>query len=408
MYQCDQNRLEEKISTFRRFSEDETRGVTRLSLSKEALMAREELVRRCAALGMEVKTDDMGNIYATLPGTESGLPAILSGSHLDSVREGGNYDGTLGVLTALEAVETIVREQIPHRHPITLAVWTNEEGARFDPCMMSSGVLTGKFSREEMLASKDMEGVTFGEALAASGYEGSDKNRATAQNSHALVELHVEQGPVLWSEKKQIGVVEGVVGMVIYELTVLGQSDHAGTTPMQYRRDAFYGAAKLLCWLHEKLDELDEKLVYTTGRIQAHPNIHTVIPDRVTFTLDARHQDEQVLAQVREIVESAPKEMEGCQVEKKLLWSRTTVPFRKELVDMVEENAGKLEYTLKRMYSGAGHDAQYLAEMIPTTMIFVPSVDGHSHCKEEFTPLEDCIRGANVLLNTLLQIDREF
>lgn len=408
MYRCDPNRLEEKIAAFRRFSEDETRGVTRLSLSKEALQAREELVKRCVALGMEVKTDDMGNIYATLPGTEPGLSAILSGSHLDSVREGGNYDGTLGVLTALEAAETIVREQIPHRHPITLVVWTNEEGARFDPCMMSSGVLTGKFSREEMLASKDPDGMTFGEALAASGYEGSVQNRATARNSHALVELHVEQGPVLWSEKRQIGVVEGVVGMVIYEMTVSGQSDHAGTTPMQYRRDAFYGAAKLLCWLHEKLDELDEKLVYTTGRIQAHPNIHTVIPDRVTFTLDARHQEEQVLAQVRKIVESAPKVVEGCQVEEKLLWSRATVPFHKELVDMVEENTRKLGYTLKRMYSGAGHDAQYLAGMIPTTMIFVPSVGGHSHCKEEYTPLEDCVRGADVLLNTLLQIDREF
>ena len=408
MYRCDQNRLKEKISVFRRFSEDETRGVTRLSLSKEALQAREELVKRCKDLGMEIRTDDMGNIYATLPGTEPGLPAILSGSHLDSVREGGNYDGTLGVLAALEALETMAREGISHRHPMTLAVWTNEEGARFDPCMMSSGVLTGKFSREEMLASKDPEGVTFGEALAASGYEGSARNRATAQNSRALVELHVEQGPVLWSEKKKIGAVEGVVGMVIYELTVSGQSDHAGTTPMQYRKDALYGAAKLLCWLHEKLDELDKKLVYTTGRVQAHPNIHTVIPDRVTFTLDARHQDEGVLAQVRSIVEAAPKEIEGCRVEKRLLWSRATVPFQKELVDMVEENAGKLGCSVKRMYSGAGHDAQYLAEMVPTTMIFVPSIEGHSHCKEEYTALEDCAKGVDVLLNTLLQMDREF
>ncbi len=407
IYHCDRKRIQEKIETFHRFGDRGKGGVTRLSLSPEALQAREEFVRRCRRLSMTVKTDDMGNIYAALEGGDHTLPAIMSGSHLDSVRDGGNYDGTLGVLTALEAAETIVTEKIPHKHPITLVVWTNEEGARFDPCMMSSGVLTGKFIKEDMMRSKDEEGVTFGEALHDSGYEGAEENRASKENTKAYVELHIEQGPVLDAENMQIGIVEGVVGMVIYEFTVFGQSDHAGTTPMKYRKDAFYGAAKLLCLLHEKLDKLDEKLVYTTGRISVHPNVHTVIPDRVTFTLDARHQDMEVLRQVMEIVEGTPKMMEQCRISHRLLWSRHTTPFDDRIVKAVRESVKELDYRAMSMYSGAGHDAQYLAKMIPTAMIFVPSVDGHSHCQQEYTKLEDCAAGADVLLNTLLRIDQQ-
>ncbi|MGI6012574.1 MAG: Zn-dependent hydrolase [Ruminococcus sp.] len=407
MYYCDRKRMQEKIEAFYKFGKERTGGVTRLSLSPEALAARKEFVRRCQEMSMKIKTDDMGNIYATLDGSGKNLPAIMSGSHLDSVKDGGNYDGTLGVLAALEMAETIVKDKIPHRHPITLAVWTNEEGSRFDPCMMSSGVLSGKFSREEMMQSKDEAGLTFEEALKNSGYEGKKENRASGENTKAYVELHVEQGPVLDGENIQIGIVEGVLGMEIYEFTVLGQSDHAGTTPMKCRKDAFYGAAKLLCLLHEKLDKLDEKLVYTTGRITSHPNVHTVIPDRVTFTLDARHQDMKVLGQVRETVESMPKVMEKCQISSKLLWERHTTLFDRKIVKSVEESTKELGCRAMSMYSGAGHDAQYLAEIIPTAMIFVPSVDGRSHCRQEYTKLEDCAAGTDVLLNTILRIDQE-
>jgi N-carbamoyl-L-amino-acid hydrolase len=399
-------RMEDKIVTFSKFGDTGKGGITRLSLSPAALEARDEFCKRCKALGMEIKTDDMANIYATLPG-DGDLPAIMMGSHLDSVIQGGNYDGVMGVLTALEAAETIVTEKLKHRHPITVVVWTNEEGARFEPAMMSSGVITGKFNKEAMLASKDVDGITFKEALEASGYMGEIENRMNPNDYMALVELHVEQGPVLEAEKKDIGIVEGVVGMINYEFTCAGQADHAGSTPMKFRKDALFAATKVIGYLHEEFDKLDSKLVYTTGRITASPNIHTVIPEVVKFTLDARHQDPEVIKQVVEIIKKIPTEIEKCQVSFKELWSRKTIAFYEEYVDFVEKNADLYGYSSMRLYSGPGHDAQYISDIIPSTMIFLPSENGHSHCEKEFTPLENCWKGANVLLQTILDIDRK-
>lgn len=405
MLTCNKERLEDKIKTFSKFGDTGKGGITRLSLSAAALEAREEFCKRCSALGMEIKTDDMANIYATLKG-EEGKPCIMMGSHMDSVKQGGNYDGILGVLTALEAAETIVKEEIEHKHPITVVVWTNEEGARFEPAMMSSGVITGKFDKDVMLASKDTDGVTFKEALEASGYMGETQNRASAENCRALVELHVEQGPVLENEKVDIGVVEGVCGMINFEFTFIGQADHAGTTPMKYRKDALYAAVKTIQYLHDELDKLDGRLVYTTGKISAHPNIHTVIPDMVKFTLDARHQDPEVIKQVIKIIKTIPKVVEKCEASYSEAWSRKTVKFHPQFVDYVEKNAKGYGYKAMRIYSGPGHDAQFVTDIIPTTMIFVPSEKGHSHCEKEFTPLDNCLKGANVLLKTILDIDK--
>lgn len=404
-YSCSPERMDEKIKTFSRFGDTGGGGITRLSLSEEALAARDEFCRRCRALGMDIKTDDMANIYATLPG-EAELPAIFSGSHMDSVIQGGNYDGILGVLSALEAVETIVTEKISHRHPITIVVWTNEEGARFDPAMMSSGVITGKFKKEDMLKSTDKDGVTFGEALAASGYAGPASNRMKPESVKGFVELHAEQGPVLDDAGVDIGIVQGVMGMVNYEFCLTGQADHAGTTPMKYRKDALFAAARVIIMLHEALDKLNPALVYTTGRITAEPNIHTVIPERVRFTLDARHENPRVIQQVVEVIRSLPGQVAGCTLDYKESWARSTVEFYRPYVEMAARAAGAFGYTVHPMYSGAGHDAQYAASVVPTTMIFVPSVDGHSHCEKEFTPLENCIKGVNVLLQTLLDIDK--
>lgn len=403
---CSLERMEDKIKTFSKFGDTGKGGITRFSLSEEALAARGEFVKRMKAIGATVVTDDMANLYASVPGSED-LPAIYSGSHMDSVRQGGNYDGILGVLTAMEALETIVKEKIPHRHPITVVVWTNEEGARFEPAMMSSGVLCGKFDKAEMLASvaKDVPGYTFGEALEASGYKGEEKNRISPEKCTALVELHIEQGPVLEAEHMDIGIVEGVCGMINYEFTLSGQAGHAGTTPMPYRRDALYAAAKTIQYLHDELDKLDKKLVYTTGKISCHPNIHTIIPDEVRFTLDARHQDPEVIKQVLAVIENLPSVVEKCELTYAIAWSRNTVTFTPELVELVEKSAKEYGYSSRRIYSGPGHDAQFMIDMVPATMIFVPSVGGHSHCEIEYTPVENCLMGANVLLRTLLYID---
>ncbi len=407
MIQCNFERMEDKIKTFSRFGDTGKGGITRFSLSDEALAARKEFVKRMEAVGASIVTDDMANIYATIAGTED-LPAIVSGSHMDSVRQGGNYDGILGVLTAMEVAETIVKEKIPHRHPITVIVWTNEEGARFEPAMMSSGVVCGKFNKETMLASqaKDIPGYTFGEALDQSGFKGKEENRLDPSKTKALVELHIEQGPVLEAEGIDIGVVEGVCGMINYEFTFTGQAGHAGTTPMKYRKDALYAAVKTIQYLHDELDQLDGKLVYTTGKISAHPNIHTIIPDEVKFTLDARHQDSEVIKQVLEVIKNIPSVVEQCEVSYEEAWARKTVSFTTELVDYVELSAQECGYSNRRIYSGPGHDAQFAIDLVPTTMIFVPSMGGHSHCEIEYTPVESCLKGANVLLNTILHVDK--
>ena len=402
MYECDIKRMEEKITTFGGFGDTGHGGITRFSLSPAAIQARNEIKLRMTRLGLDFKTDDLGDIYCTLPGTDPDAKVIMSGSHCDSVRQGGNYDGILGVLTAMEVIETIVTQKIPHRHPIQLVVWTNEEGALYEPAMMCSGIICGKFKKEEMFASvaKDGSGKTFGQALSESGFLGEEKNRIEPSKTEALVELHIEQGPVLEAGGYDVGVVEGVVGMINYEFTFHGQADHAGTFPMPYRKDALFAASQALLFLHEEFDKIgDKELVYTTGKISCHPNIHTIIPDEVKFTLDVRHQNPEIIKKCVEIIKSMPKEWANCTMSYKEAWARNTVTFHKEWVDDVENAAQKLGYKSHKMYSGAGHDAQYLSEIVPTTMIFVPSKGGHSHCELEYSPVEWCWKGANVLLN---------
>lgn len=403
---CSEERVENKIKTFSKFGDTGFGGITRFSLSKEAIKAREEFEKRMRALGANIERDDIGNIYATISGTKEDLPRIVMGSHCDSVKNGGNYDGILGVIGTMEVIETIILEKIQHKHPITAMIWTNEEGALYPPAMMSSGIVCGKFNKEKMLNSKNYKGKTFGEALKESGYIGDEKNRLNERDYMAMLELHIEQGPILEDENKEIGIVEGVVGMVNYKITALGKSDHAGTTPMKNRKDALLAATSIIRYLHEEFDKLDEDLVYTTGEIICQPNIHTIIPNLVEFSLDARHKDKEVIQKVIEVIKTMPKEFDGCKVEYKEEWSRNTVDFDINLIKLVQKSTDEYGYRSKNMYSGAGHDAQYVAEIIPTTMIFVPSKNGRSHCEEEFTALEDCVKGINVLLKTVLNIDK--
>lgn len=400
-------RLDDKIKTFATFGDAGHGGITRFCFTEPDFQARAEFKKRMSAIGAEIVIDDLGDIYATLPGTEEGLPRIAMGSHCDSVRNGGNYDGILGVMTAMEVLESIVDQKIPHKHPITAMIWTNEEGSLYPPAMMCSGIVCGKFDQAEMLSHKSPEGETFGEALARSGYAGDAKYRLNSKDYRAMIELHIEQGPILEAEKKDIGVVQCVLGMCNYRIKAYGQADHAGTTPMPYRQDALHAAAQALLYLHNELDKLDSALVYTTGEIVCHPCVHTVIPDYVDFSLDARHESSEVIAQVVDIIKNIPKEFAKCRIEVQEMWARHTVYYDRTLVALVKKNADAFGYSNMPINSGAGHDAQYVADLIPTTMIFVPSKDGHSHCEPEFTSLEQCWMGANVLLNTVLDVDAQ-
>ncbi|AMO34254.1 Zn-dependent hydrolase [Lysinibacillus sphaericus] len=405
MYKCNSRRLQELIEQFSQFGATDKGGVTRLSLSDEDVLARNYFCECCEALGMDIHVDDMGNIYATLPGKKD-MPPIVMGSHLDSVEKGGKFDGVLGVLTAIEAIRTIKENEIEVDIPLMIVNFTNEEGARFDPAMMSSGVITSKFDKEKMLQSTDKNGVRFHEALQASGYEGEQGNRL--KEALAYIELHIEQGPVLEAKQREIGVVEGVLGMVCYEITITGQSNHAGTTPMAMRKDPMIVASTIITELHEQLGKIDEQLVFTFGRMNVVPNIHTVIPNRVTFTIDSRHQYPEVMEQVEDILNALPETAGGCNIHPVKLWGRETVHFDGAICNEIERACQSFGYTAHRMFSGAGHDAQYMASMVPSAMIFVPSIQGKSHCEEEETTFEDCAKGADILLETVLTLQTKF
>ncbi|WP_191274367.1 Zn-dependent hydrolase [Neobacillus kokaensis] len=396
-------RLKQELERFAEFGRTENNGVTRLSLSNEDIQARDYFRSCCEELGMTVTVDDLGCMYATLAGTED-KPPIVIGSHMDSVKKGGRFDGILGVVTGLEVVRTIIENQIKPCIPITIVNFTNEEGARFEPSMMASGVLSGKFDKSFMLQKRDPEGISFAEALKASGYEGDSNNRL--KEATAFLELHIEQGPILEKESLTIGVVECVVGMACYEIEVTGDSNHAGTTPMRMRKDALFAANNLINEIRKRLGALDSELVFTIGRLNVYPCIHTVIPNKVVFTLEARHKDMQIVNTVKEIIQGLPDLgiNEGCEVTTTKLWDRDTVWFAPELCDQLEQSAASLGCSHRRMVSGAGHDAQFIASYIPTAMLFVPSINGKSHSEDELTAWEDCEKGVNVILDTVLKL----
>jgi N-carbamoyl-L-amino-acid hydrolase len=396
-------RLKDTLERFADHGRTENNGVTRLALSEEDRRARDYFRSCCEDLGMTVTVDDMGCMYATLKGLED-KPPIVIGSHLDTVKKGGRFDGVLGVVCGLEIVRTLVENGVQPQIPITVINWTNEEGARFEPSMMASGVISGKFDKATMLQKKDTDGVSFEEALKKIGYAGDEQNRI--KEAAALLELHIEQGPILEKVGLTIGVVECVVGMVCYEIEITGDSNHAGTTPMEMRKDALFAANNLITEIRTKLSQLDSELVYTMGRFNVYPSIHTVIPNKAVFTLEARHKNPAVMNQVVEVIHSLPdiKENEGCDIKTTKLWGRDTVWFDEDICNLLELSAQALGYSYQRMVSGAGHDAQFAANFLPTAMVFVPSINGKSHCEEELTTWEDLAKGVNVVLDTVLTL----
>lgn len=420
MYKCDLERMKDKIQTFSKFGDAGHGGITRYSLSPEAIQARDEFVKRMKAIGAVIETDDLANMYATIPGSDPNAKRIVMGSHCDSVKNGGNYDGILGVMGAMEVLETVVKENIPHKHPLTAMIWTNEEGSEFPPCMMCSGIVSHDYMperfRDNFEYNKMMSSVsildrttTFGEKLSTFKYKGDISNRINPNQYKAMFELHIEQGPILEDAGKDVGIVTCVLGQMLYRVKLYGQAAHAGTFPMKKRLDAFHAAAEVLCYLHDEIDKLGhEDLVYTTGEVVIHPCVNTVIPDFFDFSIDIRHENPDVLNEVRKILRSLPdKEWKGCKCEVVLGWNRDTVYWDKKLVGYVREAAEELGTKHMDIHSGAGHDAQYISYMLPTTMIFVASKNGLSHCEEEYTTPEQCTEGASVLLNAVLKCDKE-
>ena len=420
MYKCSNERMEDKIKTFSKYGDAGHGGITRYSLSNEAIMARDEFVKRMTAIGATIETDDLANMYATIPGSDPNAKRIVMGSHCDSVKNGGNYDGILGVMGAMEVLETVVAENIPHKHPLTAMIWTNEEGSEFPPCMMCSGIVChdymperfkDNFAEEKMMQSVSIVDckTKFGEKLSTFKYKGDKANRLNPDKYEAMFELHIEQGPILEDAGNEIGAVQLVMGMFNYRVKFHGFTAHAGTFPMKKRHDAFHAAAEALCYLHTEIDKLGyEDLVYTTGEVVIHPDVNTVIPDYFDFSIDVRHENPDVLDAVRKILFTLPeRKWQQCDCEVVLGWNRDTVYWNKTLVNYVRESAEELGISHQDINSGAGHDAQYVSYMLPTTMLFVPSDKGLSHCEPEHTSVEQCTGGASVMLNAVLKLDEK-
>lgn len=420
MYTCSLERMKDKIKTFSAFGDAGHGGITRYSLSEAAIMARNEFKKRMEKIGAKIETDDLGDMYATLEGSDPDAKRIVMGSHVDSVKNGGNYDGILGVMSAMEVLETVAEKKIPHRHPLTAMIWTNEEGSLYPPAMMCSGIVCNdylpedigaKFRFEDMMNSKSIldPTKTFGEALDKSGFKGDKKYRLSPDKYQYMFETHIEQGPILEDAGCDIGVVDCVLGMFNYRVRFYGQTVHAGTFPMPKRRDAFYAAAQALCYMHDEIDKLGIKdLVYTTGEVVCHPCVHTCVPDYFDFSVDARHENPDLLAKVLEVVMSlADRQWAKCRCEVVKAWNRDTVYWDKKLVGYVEESATEAGVSHMRIHSGAGHDAQFASYMLPTTMIFVQSKDGLSHCEPEYSSPEHCTEGATVMLGAVLKADKD-
>jgi beta-ureidopropionase / N-carbamoyl-L-amino-acid hydrolase len=400
----DKHRLEQSIEELGRIGQTPRGGLTRLALSDEDKRGRDWMVGRMREAGLSITVDQMGNIFGQRAG-DPGLSPVMMGSHVDSVPTGGRYDGQLGVLCGLEVIQSLNDAKIRTRHPVTLAIFTNEEGARFQPAMIASGVMAGKIALEDAYNARDKDGIRLVDELERIGYLGAEP--CVARPFRAYLELHIEQGPFLEEDGLSVGVVEGIVGIAWSRLTIHGVQDHAGPTPMRIRHDALVAAAEVVGGVRRIAREMGGELVTTVGNLVVAPNIVNAIPGRVTLSIDMRDPQDAALDRARTRLEAIVREAcerEGVRYELEHYWRVPYTPFDRGVVDAVERAAGAAGARHRRIRSGAGHDAQYMAAIGPAGMVFVPSHDGRSHCEEEFTPIDDIEQGATTLLLAALDL----
>ncbi|WP_144463462.1 M20 family metallo-hydrolase [Siminovitchia fortis] len=381
-------------------------GLNRLALSEADKKMRDIFVDWLKEEGLEVRIDDFGNIYGRRKGKKDG-PSIAIGSHLDTQSCGGKYDGILGVLTALEVIRVLNENDIETEYPVEVINFTNEEGARFSPPMLGSGGITGNFSKDFIYGLKDDEGISFEQALNEINYMGDIKNRIT--NIKNFIELHIEQGPILHEKHKTIGIVQGIQGNDLFTVKVTGKTNHAGPTPMKNRRDALVAASKMIVKVNEITNEIPG-LKTTVGKMNVRPNVTNVIPGEVEFTIDIRHEDNDLRSHAFERLKeqlSAIALMNEVELTITTDWNSETTLFAPAVKDAIKNAADEFGYSAMELFSGPGHDSKYMAGVADTGMIFVPSVDGISHNEQELTLDDDIEKGANVLLHVVQKLAKD-
>ena len=395
-------RLWQSLMDMAQIGATEKGGSCRLALTDEDKAGRDLFVTWCRSAGCSIKVDRMGNIFARRDGNRPDLAPVLVGSHLDTQPTGGRFDGVYGVLTGLEIIRTLNDLDLETERSVEAGCWTNEEGSRFAPAMVASGVFAGVYDLDYGLSRCDESGQTMGQELERIGYAGSEE---MGRPLHAYFEAHIEQGPILVEEGTTIGIVTDAQGQRWYELTLTGVESHAGPTPMDRRKDALLGAARVIN-LVNKIGLTHAPLACATvGMIDCHPNSRNVIPGQTFLTVDFRHPDDKVLAEMDQALRQGVSEIAtdgGLASELEQIFYYAPVPFDLTCITAVRDGAGENGYSAREIVTGAGHDACFIAQAAPTSMVFIPCVDGISHNEVEDIEPEWATAGANVMLHAVV------
>jgi N-carbamoyl-L-amino-acid hydrolase len=401
--QVNKERLWDSLMEMAQIGGTEKGGCARLALTDLDRDGRDLFVRWCKEAGCTITVDRMGNIFARRAGKNNDLPPVVCGSHLDTQPTGGKFDGVFGVLAGLEVIRTLNDYNYETDAPIEVSVWTNEEGSRFAPAMVASGVFAGVFSEEYGLSRADLDGRTMGEELERIGYKGD--LAVGGRPFKAFFETHIEQGPILEAEKKTIGIVQGIQGIRWFECTVTGVESHAGTTPMNRRKDAMLGVSRIVDRINKIALGHAPFAVSTVGLVKVNPNSRNVIPGSVFFSVDLRHPKDETLLAMKAELEAATNEVcaeLGLTHDLHEIWYNPPAPFDADCIASVRQAAEEAGYSHMDIVSGAGHDAGYLCKVAPTAMVFVPCEDGISHNEVENATPEDLAAGCNVLMRAML------
>lgn len=401
-------RLKQTLETMATIGATPGGGVQRLTLSDEDKKARDLFVKWLEEFHLEIVIDEMGSIFGRRPGKNNDLPPVMSGSHIDSQPKGGRFDGILGVMGPLEVLRTLEENSIQTERPVVVVNWTNEEGSRFAPAMVASGVWAGALNRDWVYQRADIDGKTFLDELERIGYRG--ETAAARWPVHAYYEYHIEQGPILHREGKIIGAPKGILCLHWYDIYLEGEANQVGPTPMEGRHDALCAAAEMILKVNHLPEKMGGNMVATVGEIQNGPNSRNIIPDKVHFTVDIRSWDDEHALRAWDDLKADFKSIAAhreCPIRIEETWRVEHSPFAQNLVQRVLDTSAELGYPNLHMVSGAGHDASYMNQIAPTAMIFVPSIDGRSHVEVEDTRWEDCEAGANVLLHCILKSANE-
>ena len=402
-------RIQKDLEAINAFNATPGKGITRFTFTKEYQGALSYVVEELHRIGVESSFAPGGNLRGRLEGSERSGPSVMMGSHLDSVAQGGRFDGTAGVVAALEAARAIREGALLHRLPIDLVVFAEEEGGRFGWGLLGSSTWSGRMTAAQLAQIKDREGVSYLEAMERAGVKIQDSSLLNSHSLKAMLELHIEQGRILESRNASIGVVEAIVGIKQVLVTIEGSANHAGTTPMNLRQDAMQGAARIIAAVETVAQQEGMAGVATVGQVFCEPGQANVIPGLVRFSVDVRHSDEvrleAMVAAVAHLAEGISKTRDlRCHIEVKA--EAEPVRMTQEICDLIEKIARGKGVEPVRMASGAGHDTGIIAKISDAGMIFLPSQGGRSHCAEEFTKVEDIALGAEILLDAVLELAR--